>query len=190
MALGRLETTGGVQARFASSSGLNAVRSSTGPEGRGWLGLPARLWVRLLVLFGALAGIKVALLCRLGRELYQQHWRVTGVPHSWLNYVAFYSFVAIGVATLLVLAERCRDVGLKAVRGANLAVVFLGLCFTILTFHNGETNYLYPIMTGLLKWSSLVPYLSLDFFFRPPFLGGWLGGYALIYYFLARTGRE
>ena len=45
-------------------------------------------------------------------------------------------------------------------------------------------------MTGVLKWTSLGPYLSLDLFFRPPFLAAWLLGYAFIYYVLARTGRE
>jgi len=78
----------------------------------------------------------------------------------------------------------------KAVRAANGIVLGLGLLFIFLTFHTGENNYLYPIMTGTLKWTSLGPYLSLDFFFRPPFLAVWLLGYAFIYYVLARTGRE
>ena len=80
--------------------------------------------------------------------------------------------------------------GVKAVRTANAAVVGLGLCFLFLTFHSGDNNYLYPIQTGVLKWTSLGPYLSLDLCFRPPFLAAWLLGYAFIYYVLARTGRE
>ena len=45
-------------------------------------------------------------------------------------------------------------------------------------------------MTGVLKWSSLWPYLSLDLFFRPPFLAAWLFVYLMLYYVMARTGRE
>src|SRR5205823_2680127 len=44
--------------------------------------------------------------------------------------------------------------------------------------------------TGILKWSSLVPYLSLDLFFHQPFLGAWIFAYVLIYYVSLRTKRE
>jgi hypothetical protein len=69
-------------------------------------------------------------------------------------------------------------------------VLSLGLLFILLTFHAQEKNYLYPILSGVLNWDSLIPYLSLDFFFHPPFLGAWLFIYGLSYYVLARSDRE
>jgi hypothetical protein len=148
-------------------------------------------WSRILVLFLALASIKIALLVGLGRHLGEIHWRVGASRTTWCHpEVACYLFVCLGVLSLWRLARHCRSVGVKAVRAANGIVLGLGLLFIFLTFHTGENNYLYPIMTGTLKWTSLGPYLSLDFFFRPPFLAVWLLGYAFIYYVLARTGRE
>jgi arylsulfatase A-like enzyme len=148
-------------------------------------------WSRIVVLFLALAAIKIALLVGLGRHLSEIHWRVGSALTTWCHpAVAFYLFVCLGVLSLLGLARRCQSVGLKAVRAANGIVLSLGLLFILLNFHSGEKNYHYPIMTGILKWSSLGPYLSLDLCFRPPFLAAWLLGYAFIYYLLARTGRE
>jgi phosphoglycerol transferase MdoB-like AlkP superfamily enzyme len=69
-------------------------------------------------------------------------------------------------------------------------VLGFGLLFVFLTFHSGDKNYIYLIMTGVQQWSCLGPYLSLNLFFQAPFLGAWLFGYALVYYVLARTGRE
>src|SRR5262249_39605581 len=46
------------------------------------------------------------------------------------------------------------------------------------------------ILTGVLNWDSLIPYLNLQLFFEPPFLGAWLFVYGLSYYVLARRGRE
>jgi hypothetical protein len=161
-----------------------------------WVGralgvIPATAWARILVLFFALAGIKIALLVRLGRHLSEIHWRVGSARATWCPpEIAFYLFIALGVLSLVRVANHCRSVGVKAVRAANTMVLGLGLLFIYLTFHSGEKNYLYPIVTGVLKWSSLGPYLSLDLCFRPPFLAAWLLGYAFIYYLLARTGRE
>lgn len=154
------------------------------------MGLPASAWRRILVLFCALAWLKIALLIELRKHLCEIHWRIASPPTTWCNYVAFGLLVWLGVMSLLGLAQRGRSVGLKAVRAANGAVLGLGLLFIFLTFHSGDNNYLYPIMTGVLKWTSLGPYLSLDLCFRPPFLAAWLLGYTLIYYVLARTGRE
>ena len=160
-------------------------------EGRGLGGLPAAAWSRILVLFIALASIKIALLVGLGRHLGEIHWRVGESRTAWCPpAIAYYLFVGLGVLSLLGLAGRCRSVGVKAVRAANGIVLGLGLLFIFLTFHSGEKNYLFPIMTGILKWTSLGPYLSLDLFFRSPFLAAWVLGYAFIYYLLARTGRE
>jgi phosphoglycerol transferase MdoB-like AlkP superfamily enzyme len=161
----------------------------TGTDRASW-GLPTAAWSRIVVLFCALAFLKTALLVGLRKHLCEIHWRVASPGVNWCNDVAFYLLVCLGVLSLLGLAQRCRSVRLKAVRAANGAVVGLGLLFIFLTFHSGENNYLYPILTGILKWTSLGPYLSLDLFFRPPFLAAWLFGYAFIYYVLARTGRE
>jgi len=148
-------------------------------------------WSRIVVLFLALALIKIALLAGLGRHLGEIHWRVGLSRTTWCHpAVAFYLFVGLVVLNLARLASYCRSVGVKAVRAANAIVLGLGLIFILLTFHTGENNYLYPIMTGVLKWTSLGPYLSLDFFFRPPFLAAWLFGYAFAYYLLVRSDRE
>jgi len=171
----------------ASSSSENPPAQ---PASGSVFGLPSRLWARLLMLFCGLAGIKFGLLWSLRKELYETHWRISGVPDSWVNSLAFYGFILLGFVSLGTLAHRCRKAGVKTVRAANAAVLLLGLLFIFLTFHSGESNYLYPVMTGLLKWSNLVPYLSLDLFFHPPFLGAWIGGYVIGYYLMVRTGRE
>jgi hypothetical protein len=157
---------------------------------RTFLGLPPRVWARVIVLFCALAAIKVALLLNLGRHLNEIHWRMVLPSPTWVNRVAFLGFVVLGVWSLLRLAQHSRSVGLGAVRRANAVVLGLGVLFIFLTFHSGEKNYIYPIMTGILRWTSLGPYVSLDLFFRAPYLAAWLFGYAVIYYALVRTGRE
>jgi hypothetical protein len=174
-------------------SGTEAPVSETVTAGadRVLWGLPATAWSRILVLFLALAAIKIALLMGLGRHLGEIHWRVGSSRMTWSHpAIAFYLFVCLGVLSLLWLAGQCLSVGVKAVREANGMVLGLGFLFIFLTFHSGDKNYLYPIMTGMLKWTSLGPYLSLDLFFHPPFLAGWMAGYAFIYYVLARSGRE
>jgi hypothetical protein len=157
---------------------------------RGWFRLPAAAQTRLWLLFFALAMIKVIIISRLSKHLYEIHWRVETPGFTWLNSIAFGTFTVLGAWSLVRLGYYCRGAGLKAVRAANTAVLGLGLAFIFLTFHTGERNYLYPILTHVLKWTSLGPYLSLDCFFRAPYLAAWLFGYAAIYYFLVRTGRE
>jgi len=142
------------------------------------------------VLVFALASVKIALLVQLRRHLCETHWRIEPASPTWVNWVAFCAFVGLVVWSLMNLARHCRAVGLPSVRTANGVVLMLGFCFILLTFHAGQNNYLYPIQTGVLKWSSLVPYLSLDLCFRPPFLAAWVLGYAFVYYLLARTGWE
>lgn len=144
----------------------------------------------MLVLFIGLAGIKLALLLVLRKQLFEVHWRVQAPEIAWGDYVAFGVFVCLGVISLAELGRHCRSVGVKAVRAANAAVMGLGLLFIFLTFHEADKNYVYPILSGVLNWRSLGPYLSLNLFFRPPLLGAWLFGYGLIYYALARSGRE
>ena len=159
--------------------------------GRALAGIPVAAWSRILVLFVALASIKIALVVGLGRHLSEIHWRVGASRTTWCHpLIPCYLFICLGVLSLVRLGRHCRSVGVKSVRAANGIVLGLGLLFIFLTFHTGENNYLYPIMTGVLKWTSLGPYLSLDLFFRPPYLAAWLLGYACAYYVLARTNRE
>jgi hypothetical protein len=169
------------------------VTNGAGVLALGPLRLPSAAWTRILTLFFALAVIKLMLLLRLSRHLFEIHWRVADLELTGAGQAAFYLFVCLGVLSLVLLANRCRSVGVRAVRSANAAVVSLGLLFVFLSFHTnvaGSNNYLYPILTGVLKWSSLGSYLSLDLFFQKPLLGAWIFGYALAYYVLARTGRE
>jgi len=99
-------------------------------------------------------------------------------------------FVLIGFLSLVRLQRQCALAGLAAIRAANAIVVSLGLLFIFFAFQEQGTNYLFPILSGILDWGSLIPYLSLDLFFRPPFLAAWMFVYALSYYGLARSGRE
>jgi arylsulfatase A-like enzyme len=156
----------------------------------GFLRLPEAVWSRLLVLFVALAGVKLALVARLGKHLFEAHWRLGGHERVWGDYVLFGFFVLVGFLSLLRLQRQCALGGIRAIRAANIIVLCLGLLFIFLTFHAEWSNYLFPILTGLVDWDSLIPYLSLDLFFHPPFLGGWLVVYALSYYIVARSGRE
>src|ERR1035437_6048896 len=182
----RLDASG-VPNSGTAESGLETV--GAGADRTLW-GLRAAAWSRILVLLCALASVKMALLIGLRRYLCETHWRIGSSGTTWWNDVACYLFVGVGVLSLLGLAQRCRSVGIKAVRSANGVVLGLGLLFIFLTFHTGEKNYLYPIQTGGLKWTSLGPYLSLDLCFRAPFLAAWLLGYAFVYYVAVRTGGE
>jgi hypothetical protein len=156
----------------------------------GFLSLPSGVWSRLLVLFGALAGIKVALVVSLGKKLFETHWRLTPHEPVWGDYVSFGFFVVIGCASLLRLQRDCALAGAKAIRAANTMVLLLGLLFIFLTFQAQGKNYLFPVLSGVLNWDSLIPYLSLDLFFHPPYLAAWIVAYAFGYYLLARNGRE
>lgn len=152
--------------------------------------LPRAALARLVVLLGALVLVKLALLLSLGKHLHEIHWRIGGTPQNWINHAIFFAFISLGVWSLVALGRHCQTGGIQAVRGANTIVLGLGLLFIFLTFHEGDKNYLYPVMTGTLEWKNLAPYLSLNLFFRPPFLAAWLTGYGLLYYLLVRSGRE
>lgn len=148
------------------------------------------VWSRVLVLLGVLVVLKLVLIAGQGKSLYEAHWRIGGVDVTWLNYAGFYGFVLLGGLSLVRLGSEWRAHGLRSIRIGLGAVLALGLSFIFLTFHNGEKNYLYPILTGTLKWDSLGPYLANSLFFDPPFLAAWLFVYAAVYYVLGRTGRE
>ena len=143
-----------------------------------------------MLVFLALAFIKLLLLVGLRKHLNEIHWRIVAQPTTWLNYAAFCAFIGIGVLSLWGLGRYCRIVGVRAIRAANATVLGLGLLFIFLTFHEGDKNLLYPVMTGILGWKELGSYLTLNLFFGQPYLGAWLFGYALLYYVLFRSGRE
>lgn len=147
-------------------------------------------WPRILALFAILCSVKLALIYQLAPHLYQTHWRVAGYELTVAGRIAFYIFVALAAAHLFLLARDCRLTGIKSVRVANAGIVGIGFIFIFLTFHNGTNNYLFPILSGILKWSSLGPYLSLDFCFQQPYLAGWVFIFCLLYYGLARIRRE
>lgn len=130
------------------------------------------------------------LLASQGKILYEAHWRIGGTQFNWLNYVGFYGLVFLGGLTIIKLGGAVRKETPRAARTVNFALVSLGLIFIFLTFHNGDKNYLYPVLNGVLKWTSLGPYLANSLFFNQPFLAGWIFVYAAGYYVLARTGRE
>ena len=143
-----------------------------------------------MVLLAGLVLLKVVLVGGLGQELFETHWRYSGLRVTWVNYAAFYSFVLLGTLSLIRLGSCCRTEGARVVRAVNAMVLILGFSFLFLTFHNGNRNFIYPILDGTLTWQSLGPYLANIFFFNAPFLAGWVFVYALGYYVLARTGRE
>ena len=148
------------------------------------------VWSWAAVTLAALFFLKLVMILSQGESLYELHWRVSGMRPSWVNYLAFYAFMLLGALGLVSLARECRTISLRSVRMTNALVVFLGLSFIFLTFHNGDKNLVYPVLSGVLRWTSLVPYVANSVFFNQPFLAAWLFVYAASYYVLARTGRE
>ncbi len=150
----------------------------------------ASIWSRAVLLFGILCLIKLVLLIGLAKYLFEIHWRISGQPFNYVNQIAFYGFALLAGLNLWAMATRCAVGGARTVRMANAIVLALGAIFIFLTFHEGDKNYLYPVMHGTLALKDLQSYLSLNFFFRPPFLALWLLAYAAVYYFMFRMKRE
>jgi len=148
------------------------------------------VWSRCLILLLALAAIKVALLIGQSESLYELHWRIGGMRPTWVNDFSLFAFVILGGLSLVRLEKSCRSVGTRTVRVVNAAVLVLGLSFLFLTFHNGDKNFLYPVLSGVLKWTSLCSYSANILFFNEPFLAAWMFVYTIVYYVVARTDRE
>jgi arylsulfatase A-like enzyme len=160
-------------------------------KGRARPGAPsADVWTRIGLLFGALCLVKIGLVVVFRKYLFEIHWRVIPLPFSWLNEVLFYLFVLLIGLNLWVLGVRCAAIGIRAMRMTNVCVLGLGAMFIFLTFHADDTNYLSPVLNGILPWQKLGWYLAMDFCFRPPYLAAWTLAYVFGYYLLARTGRE
>src|SRR5438445_9893290 len=81
-----------------------------------FLGPSFAVSARLMVLFIALAGIKLALLLQLGKRLFEVHWRLTPHVPVWGDYVLFGVFVVVGFVSVMRLHRHCLLVGLRAIR--------------------------------------------------------------------------
>ena len=148
------------------------------------------VWPRIGILLGALCLIKSLLLISFRKHLFEIHWRYGSQPYSWRNEVAFHLFAALVGLHVLVLGRQCAAAGKRVVRAANACVLVLAAAFLLLTFHAGQLNYLALVMNDVLRWRDLGWYFAMDFCFQPPYLMVWVLGYALLYYLLARSGRE
>ena len=175
-----------VQSKMDSTDNTATRR---GP-GTPWHGIPWDVVGRIGLLFTTLCLLKLAILFRFRKHLYHVHWRIGETPTDWLGWAAFYLFVVLVGLNLWYLGKGCASHGARAVRVANAGVLALGLVFIFLMFHAGDKNYIYAALNGILSWRDISSYLSLALFFQKPFLAAWLFAYVLIYYGLARTGRE
>ena len=145
---------------------------------------------RIILLFTALCLIKLVMLAGFQKHLFGIHWRLVLTNYTWVDRISFYVFAGLAGLSLWQFGTRCMAGGARTVRAANLCVLGMGASFIFLTFKMDGSNYLDPVMKGTLSWWDLRWYLNLVLFFKPPFLAAWLFVYALIYYGLARTGRE
>ena len=169
------------------------ARASGRPvSARSWrAALTAPALVRRITLGGAaLCLIKLVLLVGLRKELFELHWRVSDMQPTWVNTAAFYLFALLAGLNLWKLGARCMPAGVRIVRSANAAMLFLAVIFILFTFHVQDRNYLGAIMAEMLRVTDLRWYLINDSFFKMPFLAVWLFVYAIIYYGLWRKGRE
>jgi glucan phosphoethanolaminetransferase (alkaline phosphatase superfamily) len=174
-------------AKAGASIGKNAETA-----GQGWLAAweSTALWSRIAVGFAALCCVKIIMLVTLRKQLFEIHWRVSEEQPTWLNSFAFYLFALLAGLNLWKLAVHCQAAGARVVRAANLCVLFLSALFIFLTFHEGDKNYLYAVMSDILGWKDLRWYLISNSCFRMPYLAVWLLAYGFIYYGLWRKKRE
>lgn len=148
------------------------------------------IWNRAVLLFGAIALVKLIMLFDLRKHLFEIHWRVGPEPITWVNYAAFYVFALLVGLNLWAFAVRCERSGVRVVRGANASILVSGALFILLTFSESDQNYLSAVMNAYLDFKDLRWYLFNNFCFRPPFLALWILGYALVYYGMFRKGKE
>jgi phosphoglycerol transferase MdoB-like AlkP superfamily enzyme len=146
--------------------------------------------IRIGFLLAVLCLFKAAMLVGFRKHLFETYWRVGSTPTDWVNLAAFFTFALVVGAMLLKLSRRYENAGTSTIRAVNVFVLTASGLFIALTFHEGERNHLHPVMSGQLGWGDLLPYYSLNLFFRSPFLAAWMAAYAVTYYCLVRTGRE
>jgi hypothetical protein len=175
---------------------MNAAlnNSGDGPSQRSWTGLDVAAWRRItsrgIALLLILCFIKCFLLGGMAMHLYEEHWRIGAFPPTWLDYASYYLFVGLVPATLVLVGRRLPPARVGAIRGFNAAFILVGLAVVFLSFCRMKSNYLYPVMDGVLDLRDVWQYLKLDLFFAPPFLAAYLLGFALTYYILIRVRKE
>ncbi len=150
----------------------------------------ARIWGRVVALFAGLVVVKLAMIVELRQHLYQTHWRLTERNAGPVDHLAFYALIALGAYGIVRIGRGCRDLPVSSARTANLWLLFLGGLGVFLSFSEGERNYLLPVMEGVLNYGDLWAYLSMNLFFRQPYLGAWILAYGAVWYVLIRTGKE
>ena len=144
---------------------------------------------RVLILLASLFTIKAALVAQLNQHLFQAHWRTRLLMPDILDYLNYLMFPVIGFFTLVCFAG---DIGMKSSRRvavANFWIVVMGLSHVCLSFFEGDFNYMVPLMEGIINASDLWAYMSMNLFFRPPFLFVWLFSYALVFWFNLRSQK-
>lgn len=157
---------------------------------RTWIGLSREAWLRVGLVLVVLCLIKCGILFSLRKELFQTHWRLDSPVSTWVNQVLFYACAILLGLNLSTFGNRCAARGVRAARWGFALVGVLAAAFIFLTFHEGDKNYVSPVLHGVLKWTSAGSYLSLDLFFRPPYLAVWVMVVVGLYYFFFRLGRE
>jgi phosphoglycerol transferase MdoB-like AlkP superfamily enzyme len=168
----------------------NSSDAKTNTPKAHWCAIPGDVGGRIGMLFITVCLIKLTMLVGFRRYLFEIQWRIGSWHYNWVNEAAFYAFAVLVGLSLWQFAMRCSAGGAPVVRAANAGVLLAGIFFIFLTFHAGDTDYLYLVMHGTLTWWDLRWYLIQVFFFQPPFLAVWMFVYALLYYGLVRTGRE
>jgi phosphoglycerol transferase MdoB-like AlkP superfamily enzyme len=164
--------------------------SAVGVRIRGALGDSKSALVRAGLLFLVLFLIKLVMLVSFRKHLLEIHWRIGSQPFTYTNAVLFYAFAALVGLNLWLMATRCVAAGIRVVRPLNACILLLGAMFIVLTFHEGNKNYLHPLLHGVLPVKALGWYFACNLFFRSPYLAGWIFVYAIVYYVLVRTRRE
>ena len=149
-----------------------------------------RILIRAVVLVVLLCGIKLVLLGSLESHLYHTHWRVATPAPTWLDHCNFFLFASLVPLTLGLIGRSIPPAQTRTIRGLNAGLIVVGLLFACLTFKRMGSNYLYPVMSGLLNMSDVWHYLQMDLCFEQPFLAAYLLGYVLVYWILVRTRKE
>ena len=149
-----------------------------------------RILVRAVALLLLLSGIKVVLLGSLASHLYHAHWRVGNPAPTWLDHFSFCLFLCLVPLTLGLIGRSIPPAQTRTIRWLNAGLILVGLLFAFLNFARMDSNYLYPVMIGVLNLTDVWQYLKLDLCFEKPFLAVYLMGYALVYWILVRTKRE
>jgi len=147
------------------------------------------IWSRIGLLLFILCAVKVIILAVLRKQLFEEHWRVDSDVGNWVNAAAFFAFALLVGANLWTFGKRCKTLPKRSIYVANAMILLVGFLFILLTFHSGDESYLYLLMHNVLGFGNIGWNLQLHFFFQWPYVGGWILVYALMYYFLVRSGR-